>query len=170
MKKLIQFAAAILVISIAADGSTQTVLPGSAVDLVLRYGSCWTRELDTAKGKFTGDMANPSTTIDLRLTDVEMAEIEKQLNDMDFWNLEKFPAILRPPANNSGLGCGHAPSSPIFIRVTRGSMVREVLWDDVPCAPTREAQALRDLERLIRGMIEAKPEYRQMLSDRRGCA
>ena len=125
MKKLLQFAAAILVIAIAADGRSQTV-PRSDVDLVLRYGSCWTRELDTAKGKFSRDVANPSTTIDLRLTDAEMAQIEKQLNDMDLWNPEKFPAVLRPPANNSGIGCGHAPSSPIFIRVTRGSVIREV--------------------------------------------
>ena len=170
MKILQRIASVALLIVIASDGPAQTVLPGSGFELVLQYGACWTRELDTAKGRFTRDMANLSTAIDLRLTDGEMRQIEKQLNDIDFWNLEKFPPVLRPPANPSGIGCGHAPVSPIFIRVTRGTMVREVSWDDVPCAPTSSAQELRNVQTLIRGMIEAKPEYRQMPPDRRGCA
>jgi len=145
----------------------------SDFNFVFRYGSCWTNEIDTAKGKFTYDISGKQQAVaDLKLTRAEMDQIEKKLESMDFWNSSKFPAAFRIP-NNSNIGCGHAPLQPIYIAVTRGGIQKKLAWDDTDsaCSPSPEARMLRELESLIRGVIASKPEAGAILGrETRGCA
>lgn len=168
----------IVMTGLIAIGRTQEPAPkspsiDSGFSIVFGYGVITEHlnVIDTIKGTFTKDMVlPPHITVDMKLTDAELGQIEKKLDAMGFWNADLFPPVFSVPNTSTTMGCGHAPSSPISIQAIRNGIVKTLTWADTDsaCFMTQPAQDLRALEKMIRNMIEAKPEYQKLPRGRGG--
>jgi hypothetical protein len=120
--------------------------------------------IDSARGTVTRDMiSDPAQTFNLRLSDMEMKQIEDLLDRIDFWNGEKYPSVFSMP-NPGPSGCGSTGRQPIFLFVKRGEVSKELAWmdQDTVCTPNQAGKDLRSLMTLIRSILEAKPEYQKL--------
>jgi len=121
--------------------------------------------IDSARGTYTKDMVEePPRTFNLRLTDGELDQIEKKLDDIDFWNSQKYPPVFTMP-NPSSLGCSSTGRQPIYLFVVRGGITKELTWmdqDSICGAPNPAGADLRSFMKLMRDILDAKPEYRNL--------
>ena len=152
-----------VVMSIVAYG--QEPQP-AGFNFVLRY-HVGGHVIDTAKGTFTRDTASPqhTITIELKLTQDEIDQIEMGLDQIDFWNDQKYPSIFSIPLKRvAGEIVGvRFPSTSIVLSVTRRGDVKTLTWNDNIIYPAYgPAEELRALINRIVGMIEAKPEYKKL--------
>jgi hypothetical protein len=107
----------------------------------------------------TKDMVvDPSRTYQLRLTDAQLSEIEMKLDQIDFWNSEKYPSVFTMP-NRGPNGCVSTSSQPMFLLVKRGEVSKELTWmdQDTLCSPNEAGRDLRSLRDLIRQIITSTP-------------
>jgi hypothetical protein len=122
--------AAWVVMSIVAYG--QEASP-TGFNFVLRY-HVGGHVIDTAKGTFTRDTASPrhTITIELNLTQDEMDQIEMGLDQIDFWNDQKYPSMFSIPLKRvEGERLGVVfPSALIVLGVTRRGVVKTLTWND----------------------------------------
>jgi hypothetical protein len=152
-----------VVMSILVYGQEPTP---SGFNFVLRY-HVGGHVIDTAKGTFTRDTASPrhTITIELNLTQDEMEQIEMGLDQIDFWNDQKYPSIFSIPLKRvEGERVGVVfPSASIVLAVTRRGVVNTLTWNDNIIYPSYgAAEELRALINRIVGLIEAKPEYQKL--------
>jgi hypothetical protein len=130
-----------------------------------RAGFFHSNSLDSLRGTFTKDMIeDPPRTFNLSLTEEELAQIERKLDDIDFWNGEKYPPVFTMP-NPSDTGCMTTGRQPIYLFVIRGETTKELTWldQDTLCGGPNPAGAdLRSFTRLIQSMLDAKSEFRNL--------
>jgi hypothetical protein len=116
--------------------------------------------LDTVRGTFTKDMVLASPlTVPFQLDHDEVTSVASALAAIDFWS---YPSHFvshgsgrryEPPA-------GFENRASLSVITDRGA--KTVEWAGGFYADDRRARALRDLEALIKGIIESKPEYKQL--------
>ena len=137
-------------------------------NLIFRYGVGAKNELNTSKGTYTKDMIlDPSVTVRFSLTGEEMDRIYEKMTEIDFFSYPDEFAIVVPPGE--GFRIVH-PSSSYYFKVEYQSKVKELAWENKDFAILYEderADKLRELIRLIIGIIESKKEY-QKLPEPRG--
>ena len=163
MKKALVLIALVLLITGAA-GCGKPV-PGettqkSDFNFILKYGITARNEINTFDGKFTKDMiADPPITIDLVLSGTEMDNIYQKMLDIDFFNYpEEFKVIVPEGELISTV----TPYSGYYFTVEYSSKVKELKWEDEITNPDIKADKLRELIKLIRDIIESKPEYKAL--------
>jgi hypothetical protein len=87
------------------------------------------------------------------------------LDQIDFWNDQKYPSIFSIPLKRvEGERVGVVfPSASIVLAVTRRGVVNTLTWNDNIIYPSYgAAEELRALINRIVGLIEAKPEYQKL--------
>lgn len=164
-----------LLSSIGLAFGRQSHPPAGTFTFVLKYGVNAKNVLDTANDRFTKDLVGDTVTTALALTDAELEQIQNKLVEIDFWNVEKYPAYFTVPDAK----CRTMPHSSISFVVTEGSVVKELTWQDMSAkrncssgrgsrtqAPSEPeylpAEQLRELVRLIQQIVESKPEFQRL--------
>ncbi len=125
-------------------------------NFIFRYGVTARNEIDTFHDKFTKDMIMAtSITINLSLTEKEMADIYQKMVEIDFFNYpEEFKVV--PEGELTRLV---TPYSSYYFTVEKGAIFKELKWEDEIMNPDIKADRLRELISLIRDIIESRPEY-----------
>lgn len=117
-------------------------------------------ELDTAVGTFTKDMISaPPLTVPLALSPAELDGIYSKMVEIDFFGYPGEFAIGLPP---NATTIARTPSDKYYFKVTSGGQVKTLFWDDYIMNPDAQASRLRELIRLIKGIIESKDSYRAL--------
>jgi hypothetical protein len=124
-------------------------------NIIFKYGVGEVNELNTFNNSFTKDMRlDPSITIWLHLSDKEMNQIKQKMVEINFFSL---PENMPPRPD----GCFVTPQTDFYIRAQNGSTIKEVSW----CTNSEEnsiEQNLMQLANLITGIVEQRPEYREL--------
>jgi len=141
-------------------GCNSSLYSQSGFNLIFRYGVGARNELNTFQGTYTKDMiSDPPITVDLSLTEEELDRIyQKMLETGLFSYPEEFSITLA----SGELMEMVTPHSSYFLKVEYGSVVKELRWEDKLTNQNEEAEKLRELFKLIRDIIEAKDEYKQL--------
>jgi hypothetical protein len=145
----------------AAKLATAPASPAKApFCFVLNYGENADKpnRLDTIKDTFQKDLISSGTAATtLKLSAAELGELQKKLEQIDFWNKAKFPDVFSVPDPT----CRREPVSTIRLTVIQGVDYRELTWKEDTCPILTYAPASELLEWIatVRGMVEAKPEY-----------
>ena len=130
----------------------------SNFNFVFKYGVTLRNKLDTFNGTYTKDMVlAPSITINLRLTGEELNQILVKMNEINFFN---YPDVFEVPPGE--LTQVVTPYTKYYFKVRYGSDTKEIRWDDEILNPNEQANRLRELINLIRGIIESKEEYKSL--------
>ena|SRR5687768_1066239 len=151
---------------------TATVAPrANNIAFAFQYTLCGPKpmhDLDTANSTLVytplGDTT--STTISLRLSDVELESIYQKAIAIGFFD---FPIEYVVP-DDQVLGT-HAPSSSYQLSMTKGEMSKSVSWqDDTMTKPDyAKADQLRELMNLIKDIIQSHPEVQQLPGSKMLC-
>ena len=78
-----------------------------------------------------------------------LAEIQKKLDQMDFWNEAKYPALF----GSLDQTCTSFGSNAIEITASRGTTTKNLRWLDSTCPKAGDSKAAKDLLDLV-GMIK----------------
>ncbi len=132
-------------------------------------------ELNTFKGKYTKDMvSDPSVTTKMVLTEEELDRILQKMKDIDFFNYPDEFSLKLAPDSPIGLV---TPYARYYFKVEYEGNVKELWWADeivwrdkwlrdskeeIIFENKEEAERLYELISLIRGIIENKPEYKEL--------
>lgn len=128
--------------------------------LVFSFGPGAKNVLDTTRGTFTRDMILASPiTVPMTLTDEEMAGIARKVEEIDFFSYPK--SFVTPDDGGGGRG---EPHDTYIFRITTRQGTKVVEWEDGLFNNDKMAANLRDLAGLIKEIILAKPEYKQLPS------
>ena len=120
------------------------------------YGVGAENVLDTGAGTFTKDLiADPPVTVPLRLSDDEIARIERRLEAIRF---RTYPEVYE----TAGDGGRAEPHLTYRWEVTTADGVQVVRWEDAVFNDDPRAADLRSLASLIRHFVERKPEYKAL--------
>ncbi|OGO30551.1 MAG: hypothetical protein A2Z29_11270 [Chloroflexi bacterium RBG_16_56_11] len=172
MKKLIIIIFIFVVTLNGASGCTQPTTPQPPAttpadfNLIFKYGITARNTLDTFQGMYTKDMIlDPAITVELSLTQEEMDKIYQKMREIDFFSYPvKFAVGAGPGEPVSEV----TPYSTYFFKVTYDGHTRELLWDDKIIKKDEKADRLRELIEFIRGMVEAREEYKKLPEPRGG--
>lgn len=124
-------------------------------NILFKYGVTARNELNTFDNTYTKDMIiDPPIKIWLYLSDDEMNQIKQKIVEIDFFNL---PETL-PLRNDGGFV---TPQDDFYIKVQNGSAVKEVSWSSNSEVNSIE-QNLTQLANLLTGIVEQRPEYRDL--------
>jgi hypothetical protein len=139
--------------------------------LLFRYGAGWTmedganfsgnyNELDTSNGTYTKDMVSAAPiTINLSLTQEELDSIYNKMMEIDFFN---YPDTFYVAVPFSATTTFVTPSQRYYFRVTNGSQVKELFWNDKILNQDSQASRLRNLIQLIKNIIASKDDYKTL--------
>ncbi len=160
MKTILTIIALILVVGLILPASCNS--PDARTppyfNFVFKYGVTLRNELDTFNGTYTKDMIlAPSITTNLSLTSEELSQILAKMEEIDFFN---YPDVFEVPQGE--LTQVVTPYSKYYFKVRYGSDTKELRWDDEILNPKEQADRLRELISLIRGIIESKDEYKKL--------
>jgi len=123
-------------------------------NIQFKYGVTERNELNTFSNTYTKDMIlDPPITIWLYLSDEEMNQIWQKMVDIDFFNCPDTLAV--------STGRIVTPQDDFYIKVQNGSVVKEVSWSTNSEVNAIE-QNLAQLANLIKGIVEQRPEYREL--------
>ena len=159
MKRLSILALALSTFLLVSCGQPASTT-GAGFGLVFRYGVAGVvgprNVLDTTRGTFTKDMVvDPPVTTRLRLTEEDLARIMARVDEMDFW---EYPEVLEPERPKYSV----TPYASYYFEVRKGSVIKEVRWEDQYGDEGARAVRLRDLAEFIREIVESKPEYKAL--------
>jgi hypothetical protein len=116
-------------------------------------------EIDTFHDKFTKDMiTDPPITINLSLTEEEMDKIYQKMVEIDFFS---YPEEFKVEIMGDIIGTV-TPYSSYYFTVEKGSITKELRWEDEITNPDVKADRLRELINLIINIIASKPEYKAL--------
>jgi hypothetical protein len=125
------------------------------VNLIFRFGVTGSNELNTFHGTFTKDLCIDGTiTTRLVLSEAELKQIQKKLNEVDFFSLpESYP--LREPLT--------APDYSYYLMVQNGNTIKEVSWGEANSVMDSSTEAkLSEIAGLLTDLIAQKPEYQRL--------
>ncbi len=117
-------------------------------------------KIDTVKGEVTKDLVgDPDRTIRVRLTREEMDRILERFDELRLFEIRE-PA----PETDSGIVWPMAPSISIRFEVTANGVVKRFAWAGQSTLNTssQEWRRLRLALGFVRGIVEARPEYRRL--------
>lgn len=127
---------------------------GADFNLVFKYGVGGKNVLDTFKNKFTKDMiADPSITVDFKLTKAERESIRQKINELDLFNKE---TNIRP---ESGIQMAQTPCSNYYLKAQDSALVKEISWDDCTGEITETYQQFTNF---MINLIESKKEFKDL--------
>ena len=131
------------------------VSPRKSTDfnILFRYGVTARNELNTFNNTYTKDMImDPPITIWLYLSDEELNQIKQMTMEIDFFDypttLPLSPAVCYPSVD-------------YYLKVQNGSTIKEVTWSSNSEVNSLK-QNLTQLANLITGIVEQRPEYREL--------
>ena len=129
-------------------------------NLIFKYGVGAKNELNTSDGTYTKDMVqDPSITVNLSLSEEELASIYQKMMDIDFFDYPDSFSIVPPPGESRGIV---TPYNSYYFKVQHDSGIKELWWEDEIVYEDMKADKLRELIKLILDIIESKEEYRQL--------
>lgn len=143
-------------------------LPGDDIRLIFRYGyGMYTKnELNTLNGTYTKDMVvDPPVTTHLSLSRSELDAIINKMNDINFFS---YPDWFAVPIRQGGVVGEVTPFEGYYFKVEYSSGTKELYWDDNITNANADADKLRDLIQLIKGIVESKQEYQRLPAPRGG--
>jgi len=134
-------------------------------NLRLRYGIGAKSELNTFQNTYTKDLILDGTvTAPFVLSDAELQEIKRKMIEIDFFSYPDTFTLVRTDTIVVSL----EPYPTYNFEVKYNSSIKRLHWDDGIITSNQKATRLRELIALIRTIIEAKPEYRQLPPARGG--
>ena len=130
-------------------------------NIIFKYGVGAKNELDTFAGTYTRDMIGPPffITVDLVLSKEELNKIYNKMVDIVFFG---YPDKFSVPVPPGGSVTTITPYVSYYFKVTSGTGVKELRWDDEIKNQNDQAAKLRELIKVIRDIIESKPEYKKL--------
>jgi hypothetical protein len=132
----------------------------SDFNFIFKYGVSGGNTLDTFHGTYTRDMIlDPAITIDMVLTAAEMDSIYQKMVEIDFFN---YPDKFSVDVADNETKIEVAPYPTYFFKVEYSGKTKELLWHDKYVNSDAQADKLKELINLIKGIIELKPEYQAL--------
>jgi hypothetical protein len=155
------FVVVILVLAYAPNGNTTAAQAG---DFGFRFAveHCWTERLDTFSGIFTKNLGGwPARTVTapIMLTDAQMSEVYRTIEDIGFFDYPSAFVGVRKDAKEIMMTI---PYDIYRFEVRNAGVVHTVSWKDSDKPTTVEADRLRDLFSMIRGFIYEHPEFKRL--------
>lgn len=141
----------------------------SDFNFIFRYGVGAKNVLNTFQGTYTKDMVmDPLITTQLALTEEEMGRVRQKMTEIDFFNYPEIFAV-DPRISGNIVEAEVTPYSSFYFKVQNGAQTKELQWDN-KYIMTEDVQAgkLKDLIRLVIGIIQSKPEYQALPPPRSG--
>ena len=137
------------------------------INMIFKYGVTAKNILNTYNCTFTKDMiVDPSLTVCLKLTEIELDSIYSKMNQIDFFNYPDTFLINIP--SNTVVGFV-TPFLTYYFFIEFDTLTKELFWEDEIISPSNEsADNLSELIQMITEMIQAKEEYRRLPSPRGG--
>lgn len=148
--------------------SGAAIKPEEEIALIFRYGygTPVKNELNTLNNTYTKDMiGDPPVTTHLSLSKGELDTIISKMKEIGFFG---YPDWFSVPTQPGGMvGCV-TPFESYYFRVECDSGAKGLYWDDNITNANKDADKLRELIRLIKGIVESKPEYQRLPAPRGG--
>ena len=146
------------ILSGAAGCDTPPASP-SNLNLIFKYGVGARNELNTFNSTYTRDMVmDPPITVNLSLSEEDLDIIYEKMLEIDFFD---YPEEFSVSTSGGSFGI-MTPYSSYYFRVEYDSGIKELRWKDEISYPDENADRLRELIQLIRDIIEAKEEYKNL--------
>lgn len=139
--------------------SPATKEPSEQFEFEFRYGVGAKNVLNTFDGTFTKDMVvDKPIVITLKLSKKQLRTIQNKMLEIDFF---KYPDTFnsRPFAFAFG---EREPFESFYFKVKSGSRTKELFWEDKHINDSKRVAKLRELIRLIKGIIQNSPEYKML--------
>ena len=116
--------------------------------------------LDTFENTFTLDMVkDPAVTVNLFLTQADMAVIHQKMKEIDFFNYPSNFNDRIPPGQPTG---NVVPPVVYYFKVKDGAVVKEVTWNAGILYQDKKADDFESLSQLIQKIIASKDEYKRL--------
>jgi hypothetical protein len=147
--------------------------PTPAADFGFRFEdrSCFNEVLDTFAGTYSIRIdINPpeSVTIPLQLAAGQMRAIHTMMNEIDFF---AYPDVFAIAVPDNELREVRVPANRYHILVRDAGREKTVDWLDEIVSPTSpDADRLRDLFSMIKGILRSMPEVQNLPKPRYACA
>jgi hypothetical protein len=131
----------------------------------LRYGIGARNELNTFQNTYTKDLILDGTIIaPFLLSDEELHQIRNKMDEIGFISYpDTFVAVTTDTISQ-----WIEPHATYDFKVKLNSSVKYLYWNDAIINQNAQAIKLRELTRLIRTIIESKPEYSRLPPARGG--
>ena len=131
----------------------------------LRYGIGARNELNTCQNTYTKDLILDGTiTVPMVLSDQEFQQIRNKMDEIGFVSYpDTFMAVTADTIIQT-----IEPHATYDFEVKLNSSIKHLYWDDAIINQNAQAIKLRELIKLIRTIIESKPEYSQLPPARGG--
>jgi hypothetical protein len=153
-----------LVIGECSSPTIQNEMPD--FNFLLKYGVGGRNEMNTFHGTLTKDLiVDSSITISFRLSNDELSVIRDRLYSIRFFD---YPDTMKTQHKGRHIKKFVAPHDTYFLRVQLGTQTKAVFWEDSDLSDDARAIALRSTIKLIRGIIETRPEYQRLPKARGG--
>jgi hypothetical protein len=142
--------------------------PDPSFALHFEYGVCYLHVLDTATQTFQRQVPGQAVIeVPLALDDADLAVIYAKLRDIDFLS---YPAQFVVVTPASGVVVEVMPSESYRLTVRSGDTTHTVAWtDDQPRTDDPTALPLRELFRLIKGLVALQPALQALPTPNVGC-
>jgi hypothetical protein len=136
--------------------------------LHFEYGVCYMHVLDTEAGTYQRQVPGETVVeIPLVISDADMAAIYAKLVAIDFLG---YPARFAVPVPTDGVVIEVLPWTTYQLTVRNGDTRHTVAWDDKnPNSSDPGGQRLRELFRLISGVVGLRPEVLALPTPNIGC-
>jgi hypothetical protein len=125
--------------------------------------------LDTAKGTLQSNRGGNigTVTVKLSLTAKEMEQVQKKMDEIDFWSKEKYPEVFLGISQATlDSDEGHVITFPYYtyhFLVARNGQSKELTWQDRYVHMTYgPAEELRGLTELIWSFVKDKSVYKNL--------
>lgn len=128
----------------------------SDFDFVFTYG-IGANTLNTFHHKFTKD-TTPPVTINFSLSKTDMDSIYQKMLEIGFFN---YPNYFATQVTQDSI-CSKTPYSSYYFQVKYGTDFKELWWADCIFNPNVQADKLRELIKLITGIIDSKAQYKKL--------
>jgi hypothetical protein len=131
----------------------------------LRYGISARNELNTFQNTYTKDLILDGTiTVPFVLSDQEFQQIRNKMDEIGFVS---YPDTFLAVTTDTIIQMVQ-PYPTYDFEVKLNSSIKHLYWDDEIINQNTQAIKLRELIKLIRTIIESKPEYSQLPPARGG--
>jgi hypothetical protein len=160
--KMFIIALAFIVLSCTDSGTSPE---NRDFNVKLRYGIGARNELNTFQNTYAKDLILDGTiTVPFVLSDQEFQQIRNKMDEIGFVSYpDTFVAVTADTIIQR-----IDPHATYEFEVKRNSSIKHLYWDDAIINQNAQAIKLRELIKLIRIIIESKPEYSQLPPARGG--
>ncbi len=144
------------------DNPNLSVFPEKAIDFDLIFRDSG-EELDTFNGEFSRWVyldTKPPVSINLMLSQAEKQTIYQKMIDINYFNYPNNFRVQIPVDSAVGMV---TPAEEYYFKVKFGNKYKELRWvDNITFPQDSQADKLRSLIKLIRGIFESKDEYKEL--------